>query len=66
VTIVSGSVPIPEIALVAAADGTVSLDLPDGTFRLRAHTGDGRSGETTIESRSTEFVIRIGFHAAPS
>lgn len=47
VVVVEASVPMPEIALVADAEGGVAVNLPEGRFRLRAEA-DGRSGEVDV------------------
>jgi hypothetical protein len=64
VTIVSSTAPVPEIALVTEEDGSFSLGLPDGRFRLRANTADERSGEADIDSAAEashdETIIRVG------
>ena len=60
VTIVAGTVPMPEIALMADAQGRFALGLPDGRFTLRAH-GSAGSGEADVERpRDREVVIAIG------
>jgi hypothetical protein len=48
VTIVEGTVPMPEIALLVDADGRFRLRLPAGRFTLRAHGGGG-SGDAVVE-----------------
>jgi hypothetical protein len=64
VTIVSASAPVPEIALVTDEDGSFSLGLPRGRFRLRASTVDQRSGEAEIDSATEaaddETIIHVG------
>ncbi|MEU8661539.1 hypothetical protein, partial [Actinoplanes philippinensis] len=61
VVIVAGSVPMPEIALLADADGRFGLRLPPGIFTLRAH-GPAGAGDTAVEGAPAreEIVIRIG------
>lgn len=64
VTIVESTVPMPEIALMCDADGRLSLRLPAGRFRLRAH-GAGGAGDAEVEvdgapAADDEFVIVIG------
>jgi hypothetical protein len=60
VTVVAGSVPVPEIALLVDADGRFALRLPDGRFTLRAHGAAG-SGEAEIERpRDGSVVIALG------
>jgi hypothetical protein len=60
VVIVSGSVPMPEIALCTGADGRFGLRLPPGIFTLRAHGPDG-SGDAAVEAGTAgdEIVITI-------
>jgi hypothetical protein len=64
VTVVSASTPVPEIALVTEQDGSFSLGLPAGRFRLRANTVDARSGEAEIDSAAEasddETIIHVG------
>jgi hypothetical protein len=48
VVILESSVPVPEIALQADADGRFALRLPPGRFTLRAHGPDG-TGDARIE-----------------
>lgn len=56
VTIVAGTVPMPEIALMADADGRFALRLPDGRFTLRAHGGGG-TGEAQVERPGDDRVV---------
>ena len=62
VVIVESSVPVPEIALQADADGRFALRLPRGRFTLRAH-GPGGTGDARIElpgAARVEIVIAEG------
>lgn len=60
VVIVAGTVPMPEIALQADAQGRFALRLPDGRFTLRAHAAGG-SGEAEVERPGdAAVVIAIG------
>jgi hypothetical protein len=61
VVIVSGSVPMPEIALRSDAGGRFALRLPPGVFTLRAH-GPSGTGDTAVEGAPAqeEIVITIG------
>jgi hypothetical protein len=61
VVIVSGSVPMPEIALRSDAGGRFGLRLPAGVFTLRAH-GPSGAGDAVVEGGpgQEEIVIRIG------
>jgi len=60
VVVVEASVPLPEIALVADAQGGFAINLPDGTFRLRAEH-DGRSGEVEVAVPATDAVrVQLG------
>ena len=61
VVIVSGSVPMPEIALLSDDSGRFFLRLPAGVFTLRAH-GPAGTGEVEVEDGSDddEIVIAIG------
>ena len=59
VTVVSGTVPVPEIALVADNEGRVKFRLPDGRYRLRAVSAKGQSGEGDLTGEDTNFVITI-------
>jgi len=55
VVIVAASVPLPEITLVTDAQGGFAINLPEGTFRLRADVG-GRSGEVGVAVPGDETV----------
>jgi hypothetical protein len=60
VVVVEASVPVPEIALVADAQGGFAVNLPEGTFLLRAEA-DGRSGEGEVTVPATEFArLQVG------
>jgi hypothetical protein len=59
VTVVSGTVPVPEIALIADNEGRVRLRLADGHYRLRAISPTGQSGEGEVSGADTNFVITI-------
>jgi hypothetical protein len=47
IVIVEATVPMPEIALDADAHGRFTLQLPDGSFRLRAESR-GLKGEAEV------------------
>ena len=50
VAVVKSSTPVPEIAQCVEADQTFQMQLPEGTFTLRAYAQDGRlSGESTVD-----------------
>ena len=58
--IVEATVPLPEIGLATDGEGRFSINLPDGTFRLRAHRG-GLRGEATLDvpgARDVRIVLR--------
>jgi hypothetical protein len=60
ITIVAGTVSLPEIALMADAEGRFTLRLPDGRFTLRAH-GSAGTGDAEVERpRDATVVIAIG------
>ena len=60
VSVIWGTTPFPEIALVTEADGSFAIRLPDGRFILRANTADGRTGEAEVSSASPgEYLIRL-------
>ena len=61
VAIVAGSVPTPEIALLADDEGRFSLRLPPGVFTLRAHGPPG-AGEAEVKSppAAGDVVIVVG------
>jgi hypothetical protein len=67
VVIVRGTVPMPEIALLADSGGRFALRLPPGVFTLRAH-GPDASGEASIDARTpgSEIVIMLGESATTS
>ena len=56
ITIVAGTVPLPEIALMADAEGRFALRLPDGRFTLRAHAAAG-TGEAQVERPGDDSVV---------
>jgi hypothetical protein len=56
VTIVAGTVPMPEIALLVDAEGRFRLRLPDGRFTLRAHAAAG-TGEAEVEHPGDDAVV---------
>jgi hypothetical protein len=58
--IVEATVPLPEIGLATDDEGRFSINLPDGTFRLRAHRS-GLRGEATVnvpDARPVRIVLR--------
>lgn len=55
VVVVAGSVPVPEIALVADEQGGFAINLPEGAFRLRAEVS-ARVGEVEVTVPRVEFV----------
>jgi hypothetical protein len=62
-TVVRSSVPFPEVAFVADESGCATLHLPAGEFTVRAHAGDGLTGELSVSSRGEgnarfEIVLR--------
>lgn len=60
IVIASGSVPMPEIALVADGEGRFSLRLPPGVFTLRAHA-EVRTGEVAVQAPADdEIVLTVG------
>lgn len=61
IVVIAGSVPVPEMALVADGEGHFSVRLPVGRFTLQARGGDGSSGTTEVEtgSASPEVVVTI-------
>lgn len=55
VTVIAGSVPFPEVALLPNEAGIVSLSLPASAhFTLRAISSDGRSGEAMVSTSAAE------------
>jgi hypothetical protein len=56
VTIVAGTVPMPEMALMVDAKGRFVLRLPDGRFTLRAHGAAG-TGEAEVERPGDDAVV---------
>lgn len=59
VGIVDATVPMPEIALVTGPDGTFRVNLPFGTFTLRAHGPDGAVGEAVVSDGHVDMDIVI-------
>jgi hypothetical protein len=57
VSVVWGTAPVPEIALVTEADGSFLIGLPAGRFRLQANTADGRVGDADASGESTEEIL---------
>jgi len=58
--VVESTVPFPEVALIADAEGRVSLALRPGRFTFRAHAPDGQTGEVEVEGGSPgEVVVRV-------
>lgn len=56
---VSSSVTLPEITLVADSDGHFKVNLPPGSFRLRAEHG-GRHGEADVRvPEATEVRLTV-------
>jgi hypothetical protein len=60
VTIVAGTVPMPEIALLVDAEGRFALRLPDGRFTLRAHAAAGTGDAEVERPGDDEVVIVVG------
>ena len=60
VTVIEGTVPVPEIALVTGEEGEFAMALPEGRFRVRATGPEGAAGEAdwTIEGED-EIVVTI-------
>jgi hypothetical protein len=60
VTIVDGTVPMPEMSLLVDEHGRFRLRLPVGRFTLRAHSGSG-VGEARLEwPADSQVVIAVG------
>jgi Carboxypeptidase regulatory-like domain len=60
VSVVWGTAPFPEIALLTDADGMFQLALPPGRFRLRAYAPDGASGDVEVAGgQAGDFTIRV-------
>ena len=59
VTIVAGTVPLPEIALTVDADGRFALALPDGRFTLRAHSAAGAGEAEVVRPRDATVEIAV-------
>lgn len=54
VSVAWGTGPAPEIAVETDRDGRFRLHLPEGLYRLAAHTGSGASGECETEGEGQE------------
>jgi len=61
IVIVAGSVPVPEVALLADTEGRFSLRLPRGRFTLAAHDPAGGTGEAEVEvsTKAVEILITV-------
>jgi hypothetical protein len=60
VSVVWGTVPVPEMALLTDANGGFRLALPPGRFRLRAHAPDSASGEAEVDGgEEGEMVVEV-------
>jgi Carboxypeptidase regulatory-like domain len=59
VSIVAGTVPMPEIALLVDAEGRFALRLPDGRFTLRAHAAAGTGDAEVERPRDRDVVIAV-------
>ena len=63
--IITSSVPLPEIALVADEMGIVALQLQAGQYRVHASTDDHRAGEVEIDVPAVPGrVVEIVVHAS--
>jgi hypothetical protein len=59
-SVVSSSVPFPEIALLTDERGMVEVQLPAGRFTFRAQAASGQVGDVTVMSpSSTRSVVDI-------
>jgi hypothetical protein len=59
VTVESGTAATPEIAIVTGADGSFTVALPEGTFRLGARTRDGRDGKVDLSLPATGALVIV-------
>lgn len=59
IVVVNGTVPVPEIALVADGAGRFRLRLPQGRYTLEAMGESGATGRGTIEVSGPSHEMRI-------
>ncbi len=60
VSVAWGTGPAPEIAVETDDQGRFRLHLPEGSYRMAAHTAAGASGECETEGEAhEEMLIRV-------
>ena len=59
IVVVEGTVPVPEIALLADDHGRFALKLPQGRFTLEAQGDAGAIGRATIDVPGPSGEVRI-------
>jgi hypothetical protein len=57
VTVIEGTVPMPEIALVTGEKGDFVMSLPEGRFRVRATGPEGAVCEADCPSEGDNEVV---------
>jgi hypothetical protein len=57
VAVISGTAPVPEIAIRADRDGAFLLWVPVGSFTVEAHAPDGASGTIEVSETSVEPIV---------
>ncbi|MFH7029791.1 MAG: carboxypeptidase-like regulatory domain-containing protein [Heteroscytonema crispum UTEX LB 1556] len=61
VTVESGTESFPDIAIYSDTEGQFQIHLPEGRFRLAAHSPDGGKGTVEYYSDTSDhLLIRIG------
>jgi len=64
VSVAWGTGPTPEVAVETDEEGRFRLHLPEGRYRLAAHTAGGAAGETETRGEAEE-EIRIRLASSP-
>jgi hypothetical protein len=57
VTVIEGTVPVPEIALVTGEEGEFAMTLPEGRFRVQATGPEGASGEADWPGEGEDEIV---------
>lgn len=57
VTVEGGDTPMPDIAFATDSKGVVTVDLPNGGWRITAHGEDGRRGTAPAGAGQQTVVV---------